>query len=65
MCMSKAVERAILNKVLPHYHCSLNNSTVSSLGNGLINSTFLVRSINASFVLQKISNTFGLFNDDH
>lgn len=55
MCMSKAVERAILNKVLPHYHCSLNNSTVSSLGNGLINSTFLVRSINASFVLQKIN----------
>ena len=53
--MTKAVERAVLNKVLPHYQCSLNNSTVSSLGNGLINSTFLVRSINTNFVLQKIN----------
>lgn len=55
MRMSKAVERATLNKILPHYHCSLNNSTVAPLGNGLINSTFLVRSINANFVLQKIN----------
>ncbi|GAA5139667.1 phosphotransferase enzyme family protein [Thalassotalea piscium] len=55
MRMSKAVERTAINKVLPHYHCSLNNSTVAPLGNGLINSTFLVRSINGNFVLQKIN----------
>lgn len=54
--MSKVVDREILNQVLPHYNCSLNNSTVSTLGNGLINSTYLVRSINASFVLQRINN---------
>ncbi|WP_189378302.1 phosphotransferase enzyme family protein [Thalassotalea profundi] len=53
--MSKAVERTTLQRVLPHYHCSLNNSTVAPLGNGLINSTFLVRSINTNFVLQKIN----------
>lgn len=55
MRMSKTVERTTLNKILPHYHCSLNNSTVAPLGNGLINSTFLVRSINSNFVLQKIN----------
>ncbi|MEW6989236.1 phosphotransferase enzyme family protein [Colwelliaceae bacterium 6441] len=50
------VERDYLNQVLPFYQCSLNNCTVSSLGNGLINQTFLVRNINSSFVLQRINH---------
>ncbi|XQW84497.1 phosphotransferase enzyme family protein [Thalassotalea piscium] len=53
--MSKAVENTTLDKILPLYQCSLTNSTVLPLGNGLINSTFLVRSANISFVLQKIN----------
>jgi Ser/Thr protein kinase RdoA (MazF antagonist) len=53
--MSKVVDRQILNQVLPHFGCSLNNSTVSPLGNGLINQTYLVRNINAVFVLQCIN----------
>jgi len=53
--MSKTVDRKILNQVLPHFGCSLNNSTVSPLGNGLINQTYLVRNINAVFVLQCIN----------
>lgn len=53
--MSKVVNRDILNQVLLHFGCSLNNSTVAPLGNGLINQTYLVRNINAVFVLQCIN----------
>lgn len=54
--MSKVVDKDQINRVLPYYGCSLNNSTVSPLGNGLINSTYLVRNINDSFVLQRINH---------
>lgn len=53
--MSNVVENSALNKVLPFYQCSINNSTVSALGNGLINQTFLVRNTEQSFVLQQIN----------
>jgi len=53
--MSKIVDQETLNQVLAHYRCSIDNSTVSPLGNGLINSTYLVRNINANFVLQRIN----------
>jgi Ser/Thr protein kinase RdoA (MazF antagonist) len=53
--MSKVVDQVTLNQVLSHYRCSIDNSTVSPLGNGLINSTYLVRNINANFVLQRIN----------
>jgi len=53
--MSKVIDREGLNQVLSHFGCSLNNSTVSPLGNGLINQTYLVRNINAVFVLQCIN----------
>ncbi|MCO4798621.1 MAG: aminoglycoside phosphotransferase family protein [Colwelliaceae bacterium] len=54
--MSNVVDKKSLNEVLAFYHCSLNNSTVSPLGNGLINQTYLVRSINNNFVLQRIND---------
>lgn len=54
--MSNVVENTALNKVLPFYQCSINTSTVSALGNGLINQTFLVKSIEQSFVLQQINH---------
>ncbi|MFT5757870.1 MAG: hypothetical protein ACI9LM_002607 [Alteromonadaceae bacterium] len=53
--MSNVINRDILKQVLPHFGCSLNNSTVSPLGNGLINQTYLVRNIHAVFVLQCIN----------
>jgi Ser/Thr protein kinase RdoA (MazF antagonist) len=53
--MTKIVDQETLNLVLSHYNCSINNSTISPLGNGLINATFLVRNINANFVLQRIN----------
>ncbi len=53
--MSKVVDKEQINHVLTFYGCSLNNSTVAPLGNGLINSTYLVRNINENFVLQRIN----------
>ncbi len=53
--MTKVVDQENLNQVLANYHCSIDNSTVSPLGNGLINSTYLVRNINANFVLQRVN----------
>ncbi len=53
--MSKIVDKSQLNRVLSFYDCSLTNSTVAPLGNGLINSTYLVRNINKNFVLQRIN----------
>ncbi len=54
--MIKESNRTQLNDVLHRYGCSLNNSTVSPIGNGLINCTYLVRSINNNFVLQRINH---------
>lgn len=54
--MSNVVENKALNKVLPFYQCTIKNSTVSALGNGLINQTFLVKSTEQSFVLQQINH---------
>jgi Ser/Thr protein kinase RdoA (MazF antagonist) len=53
--MTKIVDHETLNHVLTHYRCSIDHSTVSPLGNGLINSTYLVRNNNANFVLQRIN----------
>jgi Ser/Thr protein kinase RdoA (MazF antagonist) len=53
---SKVVSNGILDEVLSHYDCSLENSTVSSLGNGLINWTFLVKNPDRTFVLQRINH---------
>jgi Ser/Thr protein kinase RdoA (MazF antagonist) len=53
--MTKVVDNETLNQVLMNYRCSIDNSTVSPLGNGLINNTYLVRNINANFVLQRIN----------
>jgi Ser/Thr protein kinase RdoA (MazF antagonist) len=53
--MSKVVDQETLNHVLAHYRCSIDSSTVSPLGNGLINSTYLVRNLDANFVLQRIN----------
>jgi Ser/Thr protein kinase RdoA (MazF antagonist) len=53
--MTKSVDNETLNQVLTNYRCSIDNSTVSPLGNGLINSTYLVRNINANFVLQRVN----------
>ena len=52
---NKVVSNGILDEVLSHYDCSLENSTVSPLGNGLINWTFLVKSSAKTFVLQRIN----------
>jgi len=54
--MSKTIDREQINNVLAFYGCSLNNATVSPLGNGLINDTYLVRTINNNFVLQRINH---------
>jgi hypothetical protein len=53
--MIEVVDNKTLNKVLTHYHCSIDNCTVSPLGNGLINSTYLVFNTKANFVLQRIN----------
>lgn len=54
--MNNLVENNALSEVLPFYHCSIKNSKVSALGNGLINQTYLVKSIEQSFVLQQINH---------
>lgn len=53
--MTKVVDNKTLNQVLTQYRCSLDTSKVTPLGNGLINSTFLVRGTSANFVLQRIN----------
>jgi Ser/Thr protein kinase RdoA (MazF antagonist) len=53
--MTKVVNNETLNQVLTNYRCSIDNCTVSPLGNGLINSTYLVSSNNDNFVLQRIN----------
>jgi hypothetical protein len=55
--MTKVVDHETLNQVLSNYCCSMDNSTISPLGNGLINCTYLVRNINVSFVLQRINKS--------
>jgi len=54
--MSKALDLKLLNHVLSHYDCSLDNSTITPLGNGLINDTYLVKSQSYKFVLQRIND---------
>jgi len=53
--MIKVVDNETLNQVLAHYRCSIDNCTVSPLGNGLINDTYLVSNGQANFVLQRIN----------
>jgi Ser/Thr protein kinase RdoA (MazF antagonist) len=53
---SKGVSDKTLEEVISHFGCSLENSTISPLGNGLINWTFLVKSTVQSFVLQRINH---------
>jgi thiamine kinase-like enzyme len=55
--MIKVVDNKTLSQVLTHYRCSIDNCTVSPLGNGLINSTYLVCNDKAksTFVLQRIN----------
>ena len=53
--MTKVVDNETLNQVLTHYGCSIENCTVSPLGNGLINDTYLVSNEQANFVLQRIN----------
>jgi hypothetical protein len=53
--MNKAVDRQIIEQVLPNFDCYIEESSVNPLGNGLINATFLVKSPQRSFVLQRIN----------
>jgi len=53
--MNKAVNRQTINQVLPHFNSPIATSSVSPLGNGLINDTFLVKNERHSFVLQRIN----------
>jgi hypothetical protein len=53
--MTKVVDNETLNQVLLNYKFSLDNSSVSPLGNGLINSTYLVCNAKVNFVLQRIN----------
>jgi len=53
--MSKTFNQEQINDVLSYFDCSISNSKVSPLGNGLINSTYLVRNESHKFVLQKIN----------
>ncbi|WP_448548963.1 phosphotransferase enzyme family protein [Thalassotalea fusca] len=54
--MNNAVNRQTINQVLPHFDSPVAKSSVSPLGNGLINDTFLVKNENHSFVLQRIND---------
>lgn len=54
--MNQELNNGLINKVLNHFECSLSDSKISPLGNGLINHTYLVKSPNQTFVLQKINN---------
>jgi Ser/Thr protein kinase RdoA (MazF antagonist) len=53
--MTKVVDNETLNQVLLNYKFSLDNSSVSPLGNGLINSTYLVCNAKVNCVLQRIN----------
>ncbi|TWX53071.1 phosphotransferase enzyme family protein [Colwellia hornerae] len=53
--MSRVVDNDTLKQVLTHYRCSIDQCTVSPLGNGLINSTYLVSNIKTNFVLQRVN----------
>ncbi len=50
-----ATEQHAITRVLPYYLNSTQNINVNTLGNGLINDTYLVESIEHSFVLQRIN----------
>ncbi|GLX77826.1 aminoglycoside phosphotransferase [Thalassotalea insulae] len=54
--MSKVIDPQQINKVLAFYNYSLSNSKIAPLGNGLINCTYLVRSEDFNFVLQRINH---------
>jgi len=53
--MNKVVDKEQMNKILPFYDCSLNDTSVAVLGNGLINHTYIVHSPKKHFVLQHIN----------
>ena len=48
--------KRILQEVLAYYDCTSADCIISSLGNGLINDTLLVKSEQTSFVLQRIND---------
>ncbi len=54
--MNEVINQEQFNKVLAFYDCSLSNSKIAPLGNGLINCTYLVRSEKTNFVLQRINH---------
>ncbi|WP_371195734.1 phosphotransferase enzyme family protein [Glaciecola sp. SC05] len=47
--------RQHLETVLSYYHDDIENSSISALGNGLINQTYLVKTPDREFVLQSIN----------
>lgn len=53
--MSKVENCDLLSEVLPHYGCSTDNSIITRFDNGLINTTYLVESLDKKFVLQRIN----------
>ena len=53
--MDISINQKLLAQVLPHYDCSLSDSTVTTLGNGLINYTYLVKTEQRRFVLQQLN----------
>lgn len=57
MSMDSAVKGRNLDFVISQYGIDPVDSQVSSLGNGLINSTYLVKHPDKTFVLQKINQT--------
>jgi len=54
--MNQELNNGLINQVLAQFECSINDSTISPLGNGLINHTYLVKSPKKTFVLQKINS---------
>ena len=54
--MSIATAQPVLSSVLSKYGCCIENCSVSPLGNGLINTTYLIDCSSQKLVLQKINH---------
>jgi Ser/Thr protein kinase RdoA (MazF antagonist) len=55
--MTEAITTELLSQVLAHYGYNIANCKISALGNGLINTTFLVKIADKSLVLQRLNQS--------
>lgn len=54
--MDSSTSQKLLTAVMPHYNCTITSCTVTPLGNGLINHTYLIQNEFKTFVLQCLNH---------